>query len=118
MSLDHRTRSYHPDTVWSVYLLVESDTGEVRYVGKTMRPQARLYCHMHSVRGDHMRAWIAELKARGARAEMLVLRQTPHEWEADIWELEEVQRRLHLDGLLNRRLTFGRQRVLARWKSA
>lgn len=109
---EYRTREFHPDTVWRVYLLAESDTGEVRYVGKTMCPDARLAAHRSPGPVAPLRPWVMELRARGATVEMVIIHETKSQAQADIWEHDEVQKRLHLHGLLNKRLIHGRKKVL------
>jgi hypothetical protein len=87
-----------------VYALAESDTGDVRYVGQTVNPLGRLYTHRT---GNSMLApWVRDLRARGARVAMIVLRVVPAGDDADLAEHEELAARADLD-LLNKRNVFG-----------
>lgn len=53
------------DVTVSIYLLVESDTGEVRYVGRSATPEVRLV-HHRANGTPAVRAWVATLRQRSA----------------------------------------------------
>lgn len=84
--------------IW-LYLIVESDTGWVRYVGRTINPGQRLTGH----RSDTLWDLNQQLRRRRARLEMILIRQLDP-WESpDEAEQAELNKRAHLDGILNRR---------------
>lgn len=61
---------------WYVYLLRESDTGKIRYIGKTLTPCARYYQHLQSAEpsvASKVRRWSYEVQARGATIHMRIL---------------------------------------------
>lgn len=65
------------DTVF-IYALVCPRIGRVRYVGKTVRPQRRLYEHCtDSSDNPHKRRWIAKLHALGMEPSFVVLEECP-----------------------------------------
>lgn len=62
-----------------IYSLSDPRTNQVRYIGKTNNPSARLSGHIsYSVTGEKSR-WIAELKAIGLRPIMNILEETTEE---------------------------------------
>lgn len=59
-----------------IYALSDPETGEVRYIGKTVNPRKRLRCHcVPLVRGraSHKEKWIGTLRKRGFRPVMTIL---------------------------------------------
>ena len=83
-------------STWWLYLLTESDTGEVRYVGITTDPPRRARDHRGSSFGR-------SLRARGAVAAMLVLRPVAGATEARRQERVEIVARRSLGtSLMNR----------------
>lgn len=58
-----------------IYGLRDPNTGEIRYVGRTMNPKARVSIHMGHNGGVNQakREWAASLKAQGQYAEMVIL---------------------------------------------
>lgn len=63
-----------------IYFLAESDTGEVRYVGKTINPPKRLQSHCNDRSKCHRANWIQALKDRGARPEMVIVEEIHGDW--------------------------------------
>lgn len=82
-----------------LYLIVESDTGWVRYVGRTISPVQRMAGH----RNGALRDLHEKLRKRGAQMSMILLRQLEAGEDPDEAEQAELNKRAHLDGLLNRR---------------
>lgn len=58
-----------------IYGLRAPDTEEIRYIGRTMNPKARVSIHMGHNGGVNKakRAWAASLKEQGQYAEMVIL---------------------------------------------
>lgn len=68
-----------------IYALVESDTGQIRYVGKTNQPlKDRLARHLTSDRGTHRCNWIKSVLARSAEVQAIILEELPPDvdWQA------------------------------------
>ena len=69
-----------------IYGLVDPRSGDIRYVGKTVKPEQRLYMHVYIAvtgrRGSHKDRWIKELDRLGLRPEMVKLATCEHsEWQ-------------------------------------
>lgn len=88
---------------WYVYTLEESNTGNVRYVGKTYNPRLRLMSHLTDKHASRpFRAWRIELKSASARPVMRI--ESVHETEAEALVAEELSIQRHLlggDDLIN-----------------
>lgn len=87
-----------------LYLIVESDTGWVRYVGRTRDPVTRIKAHRKAY---PLRILQTELVARGAQIEMILLRQLDAEEDGDAAEQAEMNKRAHLEGLFNQKSASG-----------
>ena len=55
-----------------IYGLVDPETTEIRYIGKTIRPKERLQNHMNEVSNCHRSNWLQSLKRKGLKAEMVI----------------------------------------------
>lgn len=78
-------------SVW-IYLLRDPRDGEVRYIGRTLDPRARLVAHISSARNGcryHSARWIAQLLRGGFEPSMELLLELP---EDESWQ--EHERRL------------------------
>lgn len=69
-----------------IYGLREPDTGLIRYIGKTIRPEARLRDHINDRSVCHRTNWIKSLKARGIEPEMVIIEEIRGAWP---WQEEE-----------------------------
>lgn len=63
-----------------IYGLVDPETGEIRYIGKSIRPAQRLQNHMNEVSNCHRSHWLQSLKRRGLRPELVILESVHGEW--------------------------------------
>lgn len=64
-----------------IYALLEPETGEPRYVGKSIRPVERLSNHVNEPPSNcHRSHWIQSLKARGLRPTMVILETLEGAW--------------------------------------
>lgn len=63
-----------------IYALVDPETGDIRYIGKSIRPAERLQNHMNEVSNCHRSHWLQSLKAFGLRPSMLILERIVGEW--------------------------------------
>lgn len=57
----------------SIYVLLDPQTREVRYVGKTRNPKARLLSHWYSKSRTYTSRWIQKIKANGLLPEMKII---------------------------------------------
>lgn len=62
-----------------IYTLNCPDTGEPRYVGKTVHPSNRLRSHLGLHSSCYCRNWIQSLKAQGKRPKMEILESYPQD---------------------------------------
>lgn len=63
-----------------IYALIDPGTGEIRYIGKSIRPAERLQNHMNERSNCHRSHWLQSLKARGMRADMVILERIDGAW--------------------------------------
>jgi hypothetical protein len=96
-----------------IYALVENDTGDLRYVGRTQNPKARL--HRHEVNGYHLVSrWRRDLRARGADWAMIILHTVVGYHDACALESREIaSRALAGIDLLNKVKHLGRLKCRA-----
>lgn len=74
-------------TVNYIYGLCDPETGEVRYIGKSMRPRERLQNHMNEKSKCHRSHWLQSLKRRGLVPDMVIL-----ETVCGLWPWQESER--------------------------
>lgn len=80
------------DRIVYIYHLIESDTGLVRYVGKTVDPAHRLQSHRNGYTSNlHMRRWAAKMRREGRAIDMRIIRECP-EWDWERAEIEEIEK--------------------------
>jgi hypothetical protein len=96
-----------------VYALIDPDTEQVRYVGRSYSPAERLRGHLTNARTNPTSAkdeWIAELLAAGKRPIMEVLEEAKRGYDSAGFAERDWMRRLLADGqpLLNVRYPKGR----------
>jgi len=66
-----------------IYGLVDPETGEMRYVGKSNNPKVRYQYHLADKNTNpHKTAWISGLSKRGLKPNLVILEETTREkWE-------------------------------------
>lgn len=70
-----------PNNGWTyIYGLIDPETEEIRYVGKSIRPTQRLQNHMNEVSNCHRSHWLQSLKRRGLKPELMILESVHGEW--------------------------------------
>ena len=69
-----------------IYGLTDPRTGEVRYVGKSQKPEGRIASHRARSGARVVRAWCQELAAAGVAPSLVVLHTVPAGEDADPWE--------------------------------
>lgn len=63
-----------------IYALLDPETLDARYVGKTVRPVERLTNHMNERSNCHRSHWLQSLRSRGLRPIMVLLERIHGEW--------------------------------------
>ncbi len=58
-----------------IYGLRDPNTGEIKYVGKTINPRQRLGYHMNEVANERKREWIEGLRAADKKPIMVILEE-------------------------------------------
>lgn len=86
-----------------VYSLCEPETGEVRYIGRTLLPEARCEQHCNRSANKGVREWVNDLRRRGRQPVMVVIRRVDGWKEGIAAEREEIEahRAVAADRLLN-----------------
>ncbi len=69
-----------------IYALIDPETREFRYIGKTTRPKERLQNHMNEKSNCHRSHWLQSLKAKGLKPEMVIIEEIRGAWP---WQFEE-----------------------------
>jgi len=66
-----------------IYGLVDPETGEMRYVGKSNNPKVRYKYHLADKNTNpHKTAWIHRLSERGLKPNLVILEETTQkQWE-------------------------------------
>lgn len=75
-------------TAICIYALIDPFTDEVRYVGKSVRPQERLINHCNEQSRTWRTNWLRSLRAKGARPRLRILQELPI--DADWQEAERA----------------------------
>jgi predicted GIY-YIG superfamily endonuclease len=68
-----------------IYALIDPDTSDVRYIGKTVNPESRYRDHCntgHEYRNPRKVAWVKALKSQGKKPVLAILEECTDEgWE-------------------------------------
>lgn len=65
-----------------IYALVDPNTQQVRYVGKSNNPQVRLYRHFKEKGHTYKNRWLQSLRERGLTPEIRILEEAPvSQWQ-------------------------------------
>lgn len=90
----HLLRRYALDTlspyaqkgkITFIYALLEPDTNDVRYIGKSDNPKRRFQNHLTDKRKNHRTSWIKSLKNKGQEPLLIILEEVAFE----IWQIRE-----------------------------
>lgn len=63
-----------------IYGLFDPESGMIRYIGKSIRPEERLRNHMQDKSKCHRSHWLRSLKSKGMKPGMIFLEQVSGEW--------------------------------------
>lgn len=82
-----------------IYSLSDPETGEVRYVGKTVqdpyhRYHSHISCSKHSRKKDHCHCWIKSLINKGQKPIMKIVEET-HDINREIFWINEYKKSKH-----------------------
>lgn len=69
-----------------IYGLVDPNTHDVRYIGKSIRPRERLQNHCNDHASCHRTYWIQSLVSRGQHPELVILEELS---DTDDWQSSE-----------------------------
>lgn len=56
-----------------IYALIDPDTQQIRYIGKTQNPKQRLAKHLNDKKDTAKCQWVQSLRAQGKKPEMILL---------------------------------------------
>ena len=79
MTQDRITSPHSFDPVY-IYGLTDHETGEVRYIGKSIRPFERLQNHMNEKSNCHRSHWLQSLKKRGLKPGLVIFERIIGAW--------------------------------------
>lgn len=63
-----------------IYGLIDPESQQIRYIGKSIRPRERLRDHMNEISNCHRSHWLRRLRARGQMPELVILEEIRGEW--------------------------------------
>lgn len=64
-----------------IYALIDPESEEIRYIGKSIRPEQRLQNHINEPPTNcHRSHWIQSLKVRGLRPELIIIEEIRGAW--------------------------------------
>lgn len=72
-----------------IYVLVEADTGDIRYVGESSQPNKRFYQHLVDADNNHRVHWIQSMLANGRHIEMKVIEVLTNPTKVECEEAEQ-----------------------------
>lgn len=76
------------DEITYIYVLRDPETDEIRYVGKAVDIERRMYVHLTDATDTHKARWIQTLKARGLKPRVDVV-DTILGGEEGVWQERE-----------------------------
>lgn len=84
----HNTTHLKNDSIIYIYVLIDPETFEARYIGKSIGPAARLTNHMNETKPCHRTNWLQKLKRQGMIPFIGILEEVEdcYSWEtAEKW---------------------------------
>lgn len=63
-----------------IYALVDPENGDIRYIGKSIRPEQRLQNHMNEVSNCHRSHWLQSLKRQALKPDLIILEEIRGAW--------------------------------------
>lgn len=88
-----------------IYGLCDPLNGQVRYVGRSQNPKARIASHRAPSGADYVRRWFRSLERDGLKPVLTILHTVQPGQDADPWERQFIERfSARGCNLLNRRL--------------
>jgi len=69
-----------------IYGLIDPESGELRYIGKSIDPKSRLANHMREVSNCHRSHWIQSLKAKGMKPDIVIIESIRVMWPRQVEE--------------------------------
>lgn len=70
-----------------IYGLVDPETNQIRYIGKSIRPFERLTNHMNEKSNCHRSHWLQSLKRKGLKPTLVIFEEIIGEWP---WQEAEI----------------------------
>lgn len=74
----------NPETTF-IYALVDPNTQQIRYIGKSDNPRRRMQDHMDDKRKTHRASWLKSLRDKGQKPILMIIEEVPF----DIWQERE-----------------------------
>ncbi len=74
----------NPETTF-IYALIDPNTQQIRYVGKSDNPRRRMQDHMDDKRKTHRASWLKSLRDKGQKPILMILEEVLF----DIWQERE-----------------------------
>lgn len=75
-----------------IYGLVCPISGEIRYIGKSIRPKERLQNHMNEISNCHRSHWLQSLKAKKLKPQLVILEEVSDGTEWQIVEKNWIEK--------------------------
>jgi group I intron endonuclease len=72
-----------------IYGLVDPESNQVRYIGKSIKPMQRLQNHMNDKSKCHRANWLQSLKAKGLKPELVIFEMIEG---SDDWSWQESEK--------------------------
>lgn len=63
-----------------IYALVDPETDQIRYIGKSIRPKERLQNHMNEKSNCHRSHWLQSLKKKGLKPHLVIIEEIYGAW--------------------------------------
>ena len=80
--LQHTPSGFTPGELKVVYIyaLIDPETQEIRYIGKSVHPEARLQSHCNEKSNCHRSHWLQSLKQKGLKPSMMIIQEIIGDW--------------------------------------